>query len=275
MRRAAHIPTVLFALCAGALISVGTVALVSPVSHLPGVDTGDTSLAFRPHPGALLPLTTALTNEEGRAVALGDYFKKSPVILVLDYLRCTSLCGVTLRNLIVDTLDRLPFEGGRDYQLLSISIDPRDTPADAAAARAKYSGLRNRPESEAGMHFLTASPTALQQITDTVGFPYRYDDLLDAYIHPAGLTVISPDGLISRYIEGVSVSPQELVNDLADAQQEKSQDPLTRLLLFCHIQGPPRGRFTVAVLTAFTIADIAAALTLFALFAAIRRRRYG
>jgi protein SCO1/2 len=275
MRRAVFVLTALFALCVAALTGGGMVILRSGASQPSGPDMSDLDLAFRPHPGALLPLATSLADEEGRSVALGDYFKKSPVILVLDYLRCTSLCGVTLRNLIVDALDRLPFEAGRDYQLVSISIDPRDTPADAAAARTKYAALQGRAGSDSGMHFLTASPVAVQEITDSVGFPYRYDALLDAYIHPAGFIIVAPDGVISRYVEGVAASPQELVDALADAKRGKSQDPLTRLLLFCHVQGAPLGRFSTAVLIALTIADIAAALTLLALFNAIRRQRYG
>jgi protein SCO1/2 len=220
-------------------------------------------------------LATTLADEGGRTVALGDYFTKAPVILVLDYLRCTSLCGVTLRNLVLDGLNRLPLEGGRDYQLVTISIDPRDKPADAAQTRAKYLSLFDGRGGERGMHFLTASSATVQEIADIVGFPYRYDSLLDAYVHPAGFIVASPDGMISRYVEGVAVSPQKLIDAIAAAEQDKSQGPLTRLLLLCHVQGAPLGRFTVPVLTAFTIADIAAALTVLAIFAAIRKRRYG
>lgn len=275
MRRTVYALTALFALGAAALIGGGVVTLVARPSQPSPTATDDRDLAFRPHPGARLPLATSLTDEEGRSVALGDYFKKSPVILVLDYLRCTSLCGVTLRNLIEGTLDRLPFEPGRDYQLVAISIDPRDTPADAAAARTRYAALQNHAAAGAGMHFLTASPAAVQEIADTVGFPYRYDELADAYIHPAGFVINAPDGVISRYIEGVAVSPPELVDALADAQQDKSQDPLTRLLLFCHVRGASLGRFATAVLAALTIADIAAAFTVLALFTTIRRRRHG
>lgn len=260
------------ALCAGALVA----ALIAPTVQPAGHGASDlASLSFRPHPGVRLPLAEKLFDESGRAVALGAYFTKSPVILVLEYLRCRSLCGVTLRHLVADTLNRLPLEPGRDYQLVAISIDPRDRPSDAAAATAKYVDLLDRNGGEAGVHFLTGAPDAVRRIADTVGFPYRYDALLDAYIHPGGFVVAAPDGLISRYVEGVVVSPQDLISDLADAELDKSQGPLTRLLLLCHIQGAPLGRLTVPVMAAFTIADIAAGLTLIAIFTAIRRRRYG
>ncbi len=234
------------------------------------------SLAFQPHPGERLPLGAQFIDERGRAVALRDYFSKVPVILVLDYLRCTSLCGVTLRNLVVDTLSRMPLEPARDYQLLAISIDPRDKPADAAAARAKYAELLQRPGAEEGLHFLTAhSQAAVRDVADRVGFPYRYDDWLDAYIHPAGFVIVAPDAAISRYVEGVAISPQNLVGALADAEQDKSQGPLTRLLLLCHVQGLPLGRLTVPVLTAFFVANIVAVMTGLAVFAAVWRRRHG
>jgi protein SCO1 len=273
MRRAALALLVVAALCAGAWLAAITLLSPSRPAAVAGSDVAE--LAFRPHPGARLPLAITLTDETGRAVALGTYFTRSPVILVLDYLRCTSLCGVTLRNLVVGALDELPLEPARDYQLVVISIDPRDTRDDAAAARAKYAGLLARDGAKRGMHFLTAPAASVREIADAVGFPYRYDTLLDAYIHPAGFVVAAPDGVISRYVEGVAVGSDDLLGALADAEQNKSPDLLTRLVLLCHVEGAPLGRFTVPVLTAFTAANLAAGFVLILLFAAIRRRRHG
>jgi protein SCO1/2 len=257
----------------GAVLLALPALLSSPVAAIAESELDD--LAFRPHPGQRLPLATRLRDEQGRTQALGDYFTNSPVILVLDYLRCTSLCGVTLRNL-VDALGRLPLEPARDYHLVAISIDPREMPAEAAEARSKYSALLHRQGAERGLHFLTTpSTSAVHDIAEAVGFPYRYDKLLDAYIHPAGFVIVSPTGRVSRYVEGVAISPAALVGALADAEQDKSQGPLTRLLLFCHAQVGPLDRFTVPVLTAFTIANIAAGLGLVVLFAAIWRRAHG
>jgi protein SCO1 len=257
--------------CAGALMVGLTDMTASRPTEIGTTDASD--LAFRPHPGARLPLATRLVDEAGRAVRLEEYFTKSPVILVLEYLRCTSLCSVTLRNL-VEALNGLPLEAGRDYELVTVSIDPRDKPADALAARGRYVGLLDHGDIETGIHLLTAAvPAEAREIADTVGFPYRYDTLLDAYIHPAGFVIAAPDGVISRYIEGIAISPRELVDALADARQGRSLGPLTRLLLFCRVHGAPLGRFTVPVLTALTFANIAAGLILIALFAAIWRRR--
>jgi protein SCO1 len=266
MKRIAYALIALVALCTVAIGAIFAVSSVSPAS-LP--DTSE--LAFQPHPGAQLPLAAQFKDENGRAVDLGDYFSKSPVILVLDYLRCTSLCSVMLRN-IVAALDALPLAAGRDYQLVAISIDPRDTPADAAEAKAKYVPLLQQRSVPAGVHFLIGSPNTVQQIAQTVGFPSRYDKLLDAYIHPAGFIVATPQGAISRTIEGVAVTPKDLLGAFADAQQERSPGLITRIVLFCHVQGAALGRFTVPVLAAFMMAEIAAALGALFIFAGVRRR---
>ncbi|HUN94954.1 MAG TPA: SCO family protein [Bradyrhizobium sp.] len=265
--------TVVTMLCGTAMIvTLFAPGLSRPASNK-AIDLA--SLSFRPHPGVRLPLGEKLVDDRGRSVALGEYFNNSPVILVLEYLRCTSLCGVTLRHLVGDVLHGLPLKPGRDYQLVAISIDPRDQPRDAAAATRKYAALLDPEGGTVGLHFLTGPEPVVRRIADTVGFPYQYDSLLDAYIHPVGFVVVSPDGVLSRYIEGFAVSPAELVSALGDAEQDKSQGPLTRLLLLCHIQGAPLGRWTVPAMAAFTIADIGAGLAVIALFAAIRRRRYG
>lgn len=232
-------------------------------------------LSFRPHPGTRLPLTESLVDEDGRSVSLGTYFTKVPVILVLEYLRCTSLCGVTLRNLIGDTLHGIPLQPGRDYQLVAVSIDPRDRPHDAASALKTYAALLDRSTDTSGLHFLTGRSASVRSIAEAVGFPYRYDSLLDAYIHPAGFIIAAPDGVISRYLEGFSASPQQIIGAISDAEQDKSQGPLTRLLLLCHIQGAPLGRWTIPIMAAFTIANLAAGFTVMAIFIAIKRRRYG
>jgi protein SCO1 len=260
-----------FVVCAGALTVALMVATASRPAAIGASDASD--LAFRPHPGARLPLAATLLDESGRPVALGEYFAKSPVILVLEYLGCTSLCGVTLRNL-VEALKRLPLQAGRDYELVAISIDPREKPTDALAARAKYATLLDRGSDAGGLHFLTAPPPAgVRGIADAVGFAYRYDSTLDVYMHPAGFVIAAPDGVISGYVEGVAISPRELGGALTDAGQNRLPGLLTRLLVLCNFRGAPLGRFTAAVLTALTIADIAAGLTLIGIFAAIRWRR--
>jgi protein SCO1/2 len=273
MRRLAFAFVLVCALSAVVLAVILVARTIQPHEPLTADDIA--SLSFRPHPGAQLPLGEHLLDESGRIVTLGAYFGKTPVILVLEYLRCTSLCSVTLRNLIGNTLNELPLEPGRDYQLVAISIDPRDQPSDAAAAAIRYAGLLGRSNGNAGLHFLTGAPDSVRMIADKVGFPYRYDALLDAYIHPAGFVIAAPDGLISHYQQGFATSPAELISAFADAQEDKSLGVMSRLILLCHVQGAPLGSWTVAVMAALMIADITAGLCAIAVFAAIRRSRSG
>lgn len=251
-----------------ALTLFAAVATIAPAAASAGNEYAD--LAFQPHPGAALPLDTALLDEQGRPVTLGSYFIGKPVVVVLEYLRCTTLCGVTLERLIA-ALQGLPLTAGRDYSLVAISIDPRDSPAKAAEAKAGYLAGQPRPE-PAGIHFLTGPEQAVRRVADAVGFPYRYDEVLDQYIHPAGFVVAAGNGTISRYILGVGAETAGLQAALSDAAQGRSLDPLTRLLLLCRGHGLPLGRYTVPIEAAFTLANLAAIGGLVAVFAMIRRR---
>lgn len=230
------------------------------------------SFAFQPHPGATLPLAVPLVDEAGSAVTLGRYFTGKPAIVVLEYLRCKSLCGVTLEN-VVAALDGLPLNAGRDFQMLAISIDPRDSRGDIARAKAKYLALYRDPGGALGIHFLTGPAASVRHIADAIGFPYRYDADTGQYIHPAGFIVAGPDGRIDRYIFGVGAAGAELRAALAGAAQGEALTPLDRLFLLCHIEGAPLGRYTVPVIAAFTIADLAAGAAAFVVFLTAFRRR--
>jgi protein SCO1/2 len=228
--------------------------------------------AFRPHPGARLPLAAEFVDEQGRAVPLGRFFAGKPVVLVLDYLRCKTLCGLTLENLAAG-LGALPLDAGRDFQIVVISIDPRDKPADLAAAKIKYLKAYQHSAGNDGWHFLTGPQAAVEQIADTVGFPYRYEPARDQYIHPAGFVVAAADGSVSRYVLGINPQPTELRGALADAAQGKAVGLLTQLLL-CHGDTPQLGRYSLAIEGAFVTANLIAMIGGIAVFVAIRRRRH-
>jgi protein SCO1/2 len=229
-------------------------------------------VAFRPHPGAALPLQTSLRDERGRKRPLAAFFTGKPVLLVLEYLRCRTLCGLTLQRLVA-ALDALPFDAGRDFRLVAISIDPRDTPEDAAAAREKYLAGYRHPAAERGVHFLTGPEAAVREIADAVGFPYKYDTALDQYIHPAGFVIATPDGRVSRYFFGLDQSPAELQAALEEAARGQTLDVLDRILLLCHAAGIPAGRYSAPILAAFATVNLAGTAVLIGVFLMIRRRR--
>ncbi len=174
-----------------------TLPFLAPRSVAAVTLADEAAFAIRPHPGAQLPLDATLRDEVGRAVTLRRFFAGKPVIVVLEYLRCKTFCGLTLRN-VFSALDALPLDAGSDFRMLAISIDPRDTPAEAAAAKAKYLASYHHREGAEGINFLTGSAASVRRIADTIGFPYRYDAATDQFIHPAGFILAAPDGRISR-----------------------------------------------------------------------------
>jgi protein SCO1 len=252
------------------LLGAWLLAACGAPSALAGQSLPD--LAFKPHPGALLPLQARLRDEQGRTRPLAAFFTGKPVVLVLEYLRCRTLCGVTLQRL-VEALDALPLDAGRDFHLVAISIDPRDTPEDAGAARQKYLTGYRHPDGERGMHFLTGLEAEVRRIAEAIGFPYEYDAVLDQYIHPTGFIIATPAGRISRYVLGIDPDGAGLQTALAEAARGEQHDVLGQILLLCHAAGLPTGRYSVPILAAFAAANIAGTAVLIGVFTAIRRRR--
>lgn len=207
------------------------------------------SLAFHQHPGAALPPDTLLTDESGRAVRLGSYFTTRPVILVLDYLHCKTLCGFVLSDL-AQTLGEVPLAAGKDFDVLAISIDPRDTPADSRAARAKYLA---RTDGAGGWHFLTGSDEAIHRIAAAVGFPYLYDASAEQYAHPAGIIIAAPNGTVARYILGLDYRPLDLRLALTEASRGAISSPATDLLLLCYCYDPATGRYNAQITLAMRL----------------------
>lgn len=230
--------------------------------------------AFRPHPGARLPLAAEFVDEHGRPVLLGQFFAGKPVVLVLDYLRCKTLCGLTLENLVAG-LDALPLDAGRDFRVVAISIDPRDKPTDVEAAKVKYLAAYHHPGGAAGWHFLTGAEPMVQSVANIIGFPYRYEAELEQYIHPAGFIIAAPDGRIGRYLLGVDSHTADLRSALADAANSRAVGVVERLLLLCHGKDPNLGRYGLTIEAAFILANLAVITGGLGVFVAIWRRRHG
>lgn len=214
-----------------------------PHSTLHAADTA--GLGFQQRMGAALPLGAALRDASGRRVHLGDFFRGEPVVLVLDYLRCRTLCGVVLEH-TAKTLALTPLGAGRDYQVVAVSIDPRDGPAESSMARKKY--LEGLPASSAAAwHFLTGSDTAVRSIANAVGFHYRYDPAIDQYAHPAGIMIATPRGTIARYLLGVGFRPLDLRLALTEASHGRISSPVSDLLLLCYCYDPGTGQYSFAI----------------------------
>jgi len=189
------------------------------------------AFSFEQHPGAKLPLDTQLRDEAGRPVAFGQMLEKRPAVLVLEYLRCKNLCSLVLSGATTAVSDA-GLVPGRDLEFIAVSIDPRDTVADSAAARAMYA--RRLPGAMPdGLHFLTGSPEQVRRIASAVGFPYRFDPASGQFAHPAGFVVLTPQGRISRYMLGLDPPSAALRTAVAEAGTGEITPPAHPLLLLC------------------------------------------
>jgi protein SCO1/2 len=206
-------------------------------------------VAFAQNLDAQLPLDTPLIDESGRAVKVGDYFRKKSVILLFVYFECPMLCTLELNGLLRN-LRALSMTAGKEFEVVAVSIDPTETPALARAKKAGYLKRYGRPGAEAGWHFLTGTGLDVKRLADTVGFKYVYDPRSKQYAHPAGLVVVTPGGRIARYIYGVDFPANNLRWALIDASAEKIGTPVDRLLLMCFHYDPSTGRYNFAVMTA-------------------------
>jgi protein SCO1/2 len=201
-------------------------------------------LHFRQHMGATVPLGAHFRDANGQPVRLQEFFQNKPVLLVLDYLRCRGLCGVVLRD-TVHALSAVPLAPGHDYEVVAISIDPRDTPADARRAASEY--FPHSRSSIPGWHFLTGERSEIDAVANAVGFPFRYDPEIDQYAHPAGLVIATPGGTIARYILGVGYRPLDVRLALSEAARGTISSPVADLLLLCYCYDPGTGRYSFAI----------------------------
>lgn len=231
------------------------------------------TLAFRQHPGAQLPLDVPLTDEAGRAVMLGPELAGRPTILVLEYLRCQNLCSLVLGGAVA-SLKAAQLTPGQQVNLVAVSIDPRDTIRDAAAARARYAQqFGGDTAASSGLHFLTGTPQQVARIASAVGFPYRYDKASDQFLHPAGFVVTTRTGKISRYMLGIRPAPGALRAAVAEAGQGAVEPPAHPLLLLCFGYDPDEGTAAALAFRLVRYVSFAAILGLGLLIAFLSLRR--
>ncbi len=194
-----------------------------------------------------VPLDLEFVDETGTTVKLGDYFGKKPVILVLAYYRCERLCTKVL-NELAQSMKRLPFEVGKEFNVVTVSFDPRETPDLAARKKEAYMAAYGRPGAAAGWHFLTGKQPSIDKLTDAVGFHYVYDAKEDQFIHTSAIIVLTPGGKISRYFYDVRYAPRDLRLGLVEASAEKIGSPVDVVLLYCSHYDPQTGKYTASIL---------------------------
>jgi protein SCO1/2 len=215
-------------------------------------------------------LNTELLDEAGHPVPLRRMFGERPVILDLGYYHCPSLCGVVRADLL-SALKPSGLIGGRDYTLVVLSIDPAETPRDAAEAKA--ADLTRTPEAIGdGWHYLTGSSTAISAIESTIGFHARYDPDLRQFLHPAGLAVIASDGVVSGYLLGVGYTGEDMREAVARASAGDIARSVEPVLLLCFHFDPNTGRYTLAIEKVLRLMGLLTVSTLGGLMILMHRR---
>ena len=230
-------------------------------------------IGFDQNIGDLVPLDTAFLDETGRAVRLGDYFGKRPVVLVFAYYDCPMLCTLVINGLS-SALNILSLEPGRDFEIVTVSFNPRDTPASAAAKKAVYLERYKRAGAVAGWHFLTGDQPSIDRVTTAAGFRYVWDDATKQFAHPTGVMVLTPDGRLARYLFGIEYGPRDLRFALVEASAGKVGSPVDALLLYCYHYDPMTGRYGLAIMRAVRLAGAVTVLALGTfIFIMVRRER--
>ena len=208
-----------------------------------------------------LPLDTEFVDERGRVVKIGDYFGKRPVVLAFVYYGCPMLCLQSLSSL-ASTLGVMSQNPGEDFEVVSVSIDPRETPEMAREKKAHYVQRSGKPSIANGWHYLTGTEANIRQLTRAAGFRYVWDEQTQQYAHPAGIVIATPRGRVSRYLFGIDYGPRDLRLAVLDASEEKIGSLLARALLYCYHYDLSAGRYSLAIMR---IVQVAGAATVFSL----------
>jgi protein SCO1 len=218
-----------------------------------------------------IPLDLPFVDDHGRDVRIGDYFGRRPVVLALVYYECPMLCTQVLNGLVT-ALGVMSFDVGREFDVVAVSISPREGPGLASQKKAAYLQRYGRPHTADGWHFLTGTEEAIAALADAVGFRYAYDETIKQYAHGAGIEVLTPKGVISKYFYGIEFSARDLRLGIIEASDERIGTPIDDFLLFCYHYDPATGKYGAAVLRLVRLGAIATVLV-FLSFLAVSLRR--
>jgi protein SCO1/2 len=208
-----------------------------------------------------LPLDVTFNDETGRRVQIGEYFGKRPVVLVFAYYDCPMLCTQVINGLST-ALNVLSLEPHSDFEIVTVSFNPKDTPKTASAKKAIYLERYRHPGAAAGWHFLSGDQASIDRLTKAAGFRYVWDEKTNQFAHPTGVIVLTPEGKLARYLFGIEYGPRDLRYALVEASAGKVGNPVDTLLLYCYHYDPMTGRYGLVVMRALRIAGVATVLAL-------------
>jgi len=214
------------------------------------------------HLNAKLPLDLEFRDEDGNWVELGSFFDgERPVILTLNYYRCPMLCGLML-NGVVDGLEAMSWTPGAEFEIVTISINPLETPELARAKKQNYLKRLERPAAAKGWHFMTGRELEIKRLAETLGFSYTYDPVSQEYAHAAAIFVCTPEGRVARYLYGIEYPAKRLKLALLEAAEGTIGSTLDQLILYCYHYDPTNRRYTPVAMNIMRLGGGATALIL-------------
>jgi protein SCO1/2 len=210
--------------------------------------------------GQPLPISAQFTDESGRTGALASWFDGKPVVMALVYYKCAMLCPQVLHGLAT-SLKQTTLTPGKDYEVLTFSIDPTDTPADAATQKRQFLAEMGHPEAGSSVHFLTTpNQASIDAISSATGFHFVRvpgpDGKMDQFAHSSVIMFATPEGKLSKYLAGINYEPRDMRLALLEASEKKISNPVDLLILYCCSYSPSSGRYTVSILRILSIAGI-------------------
>jgi protein SCO1 len=208
-----------------------------------------------------LPLDAELVDEQGQRVRLGQFFGSKPVVLAFVYYDCPMLCTQVI-GAMTSTLDVISLDAGTDYEVVLVSIDPREKPAQAAAKKPEFLRRYKHENAERGWHFLTGEDPQIKRVANAAGFRYVWDEQTQQYAHPTGIIIVTPDGRPARYLFGIEYGPRDVRLALLEATDGKVGSAVDALLLYCYHYDPMTGRYGIVIMRVLRIAGVATVLLL-------------
>jgi protein SCO1/2 len=229
------------------------------------------NVGFEPQLNAQMPLDLSFRDESGRSVQLREYFGQKPVVLAFVYYGCPMLCNQVQQG-VVGTLRMLSFNPGRDYEVVFISFDSRETPEMAAEKKKAALAHFRRPETDSGWHFLTGSQESIDAATHAANFRYNFSAKTNLFAHASGVMVLTPDGRISRYFYGVEYPGRDMRLGLVEASAGKIGTPIDHVLLFCYQYDPTAATYSAAILKIIRLGGVLTILCIVGGILIFRRR---
>lgn len=219
-----------------------------------------------------VPLDLTFVDENGKQVQLRQYFGSKPVLLALVYFQCPMLCSQVLGGIAGALNGIIRFDAGRDFNIVAVSFDPRDTPEAAAENKKRYLARYRRPGAADGWHFLTGKKEQIDELASAVGFRYAWDPEIKQFAHTSGIMLLTPDGRLAQYYYGIEYPPRDIQRGLIEASQGKIGNLVDRVELYCYHYDPTKGRYGAVI---FNILRLSALVTVLVLggFIAIMFRR--